>query len=71
LVQAGVPLYEVQAILGHSTPTMTMRYAHLAPDHLSRATAALENAVSGNGRAYQAATQAAATALVPGAASVN
>ncbi len=30
-VEAGVPLNVVQAWLGHSTITMTMRYAHLAP----------------------------------------
>ncbi len=28
---AGVPLIQVQQWLGHSTITMTMRYAHLAP----------------------------------------
>jgi integrase len=33
LVIAGVPLPQVQAWLGHSTITMTMRYAHLAPGH--------------------------------------
>ena len=27
-----MPLRQVQAWLGHSTITMTMRYAHLAPD---------------------------------------
>ena len=32
LVQAGVPLREVQAFLGNSSPVMTNRYAHLAPD---------------------------------------
>jgi integrase len=31
LVIAGVPLHQVQAWLGRSTITMTMRYAHLAP----------------------------------------
>ena len=32
LVQAGVPLYTVQRIMGHKTIVMTQRYAHLAPD---------------------------------------
>ncbi|MFI0481705.1 tyrosine-type recombinase/integrase [Actinomadura sp. 9N215] len=32
LVQAGVPLYEVQRVLGHEDPKTTQRYAHLAPD---------------------------------------
>lgn len=31
LAMAGVPLRQVQEWLGHSTVTMTMRYAHLAP----------------------------------------
>lgn len=34
LVQAGVPLYEVGTLAGHSNPKMTQRYAHLAPSHL-------------------------------------
>ncbi|WP_269901427.1 tyrosine-type recombinase/integrase [Paenalcaligenes faecalis] len=29
----------LQRILGHSTVTITMRYAHLAPDHLQEARA--------------------------------
>lgn len=37
MVQAGVPLYEVQHVLGHSTPVMTQRYAHFEPEHLRRA----------------------------------
>lgn len=32
LVQDGVPLYDVAALLGHASLTMTTRYAHLAPD---------------------------------------
>ena len=47
LVQAGIPLYEVQTILGHSTPTMTMRYAHLAPGFLAGASAALDAELGG------------------------
>ena len=31
LASRGVPLRQVQEWLGHSTITMTMRYAHLAP----------------------------------------
>lgn len=32
LVQRGVPLYDVQALLGHASYQTTQRYAHLAPD---------------------------------------
>ncbi|MGH3403795.1 MAG: tyrosine-type recombinase/integrase [Streptosporangiaceae bacterium] len=32
LVQDGVPLYDVQALLGHEDYSTTQRYAHLAPD---------------------------------------
>lgn len=31
LVNAGRSLYEVQRLLGHHDPKVTMRYAHLAP----------------------------------------
>ena len=34
MVQAGVDLYTVKELLGHSEITMTERYAHLAPDNL-------------------------------------
>jgi len=32
LVQNGVPLYDVQALLGHESPQITARYSHLRPD---------------------------------------
>jgi integrase len=42
LVQAGVSLPEVAALAGHQDIRMTMRYAHLAPQHLRQSIAALE-----------------------------
>ena len=39
MVQAGVDLYAVKTLLGHSDFSMTQRYAHLAPDHLAAAVA--------------------------------
>ena len=42
LVQRGRTLKEVQEALGHQTVTMTMRYSHLAPDHLRAAVAVLD-----------------------------
>lgn len=37
LAMRGVPLHVVQTLLGHSTITMTMRYAHVAPSALRTA----------------------------------
>lgn len=42
MVQAGASLYEVQRVLRHSSPLLTQRYSHLSPDHLKRATDALD-----------------------------
>lgn len=35
LVNSGVSLYTVQNILGHSSPTVTQKYSHLAPNTLN------------------------------------
>jgi site-specific recombinase XerD len=42
MVQAGIPLYEVQHVLGHKDISTTMRYAHLQPEHLRNAVAVLD-----------------------------
>ena len=37
LVMKSVSLYEVSQLLGHANISMTMKYAHLSPDHLRKA----------------------------------
>ena len=46
LVQSGVPLLDVGKFLGHSTPVVAWRYAHLAPD-------AGKNTAQALGRAFE------------------
>lgn len=43
LVMGGVDIRTVQELLGHKDIRMTMRYAHLAPDHMRRAVAILDS----------------------------
>lgn len=45
-VSAGVSLAQVQSLLGHQSPTMTLRYAHLASQPLHDATAAVARAMA-------------------------
>jgi len=45
LVMAGVDIKPVQELLGHATLTLTMKYAHLAPDHRARAIRILDSAL--------------------------
>ncbi len=42
LVMAGVDIRTVAELLGHKDISMTMRYAHVAPDHMSKAVAVLD-----------------------------
>jgi integrase len=42
LVMAGIDIRTVQELLGHKTIAMTLRYAHLSPDHKRKAMATLE-----------------------------
>ncbi len=42
LIMRGVPILAVSKLLGHASLTMTMRYAHLAPDGLDAAIAAID-----------------------------
>jgi integrase len=48
LVMAGVDIRTVQELAGHRTITMTMRYAHLGPEHKKRAVARLDAEVTAN-----------------------
>uniref|UniRef100_A0A7C4VRC5 Site-specific integrase n=1 Tax=Desulfatirhabdium butyrativorans TaxID=340467 RepID=A0A7C4VRC5_9BACT len=46
LVKIGVDLYRVQKLLGHRTPKMTLRYAHLGQDDLKDAIHQMEAAMN-------------------------
>ncbi len=47
LVMEGVDLYAVGQILGHKTPRMTQRYAHLSPDYMAGAVNKLDGIMGG------------------------
>jgi Phage integrase family len=46
LVMAGVDLRTVQELMGHKDIKMTLRYAHLSPDHTRQAMETLEQRFS-------------------------
>jgi len=50
LVNEGVSLYVVQALLGHANARTTQRYAHLASDTLSDATEIVDGIVAAQPR---------------------
>lgn len=47
LVMQGVDLYAVGQILGHKTPRMTQRYAHLSPEYMAVAVGRLDGIMGG------------------------
>lgn len=47
LVMEGVDLYAVGQILGHKTPRMTQRYAHLSPEYMAGAVGKLDGIMAG------------------------
>jgi integrase len=67
LVQRGRALKEVQEALDHQTITMTMRYSHLAPDHLRAAVAVLDDVLPPLqlAESTKVSAQASAQELVP------
>jgi integrase len=46
LVMAGIDVTTIKELLGHKTLTMTLRYAHLAPSHKTRAVDILDNTIN-------------------------
>ncbi len=55
LVMEGVDIMTVRELLGHKTLDMTLRYAHLAPNHKTRAVTILDRVLSLNPPQAQAA----------------
>jgi integrase len=49
LAQKGLDIYEVKELLGHSTITMTERYAHLAPENAEKAANIIEKIANESG----------------------
>jgi integrase len=54
-IQRGATLPELKDLLGHSNLAMVMRYAHLAPEHLRKAVARLDDVLASPARAQEPA----------------
>jgi hypothetical protein len=48
MVMKGASIKEVQEILGHKRIEMTMRYAHLSPEHKQKAVSLLSGLTASN-----------------------
>ena len=57
LVSAGKSLYQVQQLLGHSDPKVTMRYSHLSTAALRDATDAASDALTRASKPTETATE--------------
>ena len=53
---AGVPLRTVGEILGHKTAAMTVRYAHLTPEHTRKAVESLPDWEAGEKDSHKIVT---------------
>ncbi len=50
MAEAGVPMSEIAAYMGHTSPTVTFRtYARYSPEYLRKASQAISTALSGAG----------------------
>jgi len=66
LIMRGVPLATVSNLLGHTSPTMTLRYAHLSPKHLTSAVRVLDSAILPGLKAHSSMSKATTTSPVRG-----
>ena len=58
-VQRGASLHEVKDLLGHHSLAMTLRYGHLAPEHLRSAVARLDTTLPASDSAQEGLVQEA------------